>query len=569
MLFTGAGGGRADVGQHDQVGCVQQRVVGRQRLGVGDVERGGRDLAVDAGRRAARRWSTIGPRAVLTRIAVGFIAPGPARRSVPVVCGVSGQCSETTSASASSSSSAHAARAAALDDLHARSPRRARATARPIRPSPTMPSTAPSSSRPRWAAGLPGRPVAVAHGGDAPRAGGARRRGSARTSGRRSRRSARPACCRPGSRGARTPRRRCCRRRRRSWRPRAPRAGVEQLVVDAVGDQRQQGVGLAGVGDQLVARRRRAARPHVDARGPRRAGARAPDRAASRVTKIRATRAAYSGVVTAIGLLHPGDMGAAVGAVLVGAGHDVAWVVRRALGRDRDAGAARPGCATPRTVGALAGEAEVIVSLCPPHAALDTARAVAAHRVHRRVRRRQRDRARDGGHGRRARDRRRRTRRRWRRDRPATARGRDDAPVPVGRRAPEIAATVRRHDARGAGRRRRSRPRRSALKMHYAAWTKGTTALLMAIRAGARGAGVEDALLAEWARSLARSRGPVAARRRLRGRQGLALDGRDGGDRGDARRARASRTDFTARRPRSTRRCPATPVPPAATRWMW
>ena len=50
--------------------------------------------------------------------------------------------------------------------------------------------------------------------------------------------------------------------------------------------------------------------------------------------------------------------------------------------------------------------------------------------------------------------------------------------------------------------------------MHYAAWTKGTTALLMAIRAGARGAGVEDALLAEWALLAARSRGPVAGRRR-------------------------------------------------------
>jgi hypothetical protein len=37
--------------------------------------------------------------------------------------------------------------------------------------------------------------------------------------------------------------------------------------------------------------------------------------------------------------------------------------------------------------------------------------------------------------------------------------------------------------------------------MSYAAWTKGTAALLLAIRAMARAEGVEDALLAEWALS--------------------------------------------------------------------
>jgi 3-hydroxyisobutyrate dehydrogenase-like beta-hydroxyacid dehydrogenase len=42
----------------------------------------------------------------------------------------------------------------------------------------------------------------------------------------------------------------------------------------------------------------------------------------------------------------------------------------------------------------------------------------------------------------------------------------------------------------------------SALKMAYAGWTKGRTALLLAIRAYARAEGVDDALMAEWARSL-------------------------------------------------------------------
>ena len=41
----------------------------------------------------------------------------------------------------------------------------------------------------------------------------------------------------------------------------------------------------------------------------------------------------------------------------------------------------------------------------------------------------------------------------------------------------------------------------SAVKMAYAAWTKGTAALLLAARALARAEGVEDALLAEWALS--------------------------------------------------------------------
>lgn len=41
----------------------------------------------------------------------------------------------------------------------------------------------------------------------------------------------------------------------------------------------------------------------------------------------------------------------------------------------------------------------------------------------------------------------------------------------------------------------------SSVKMAYAAWTKGTSALLLAARALARAEGVEDALLGEWDRS--------------------------------------------------------------------
>ena len=57
----------------------------------------------------------------------------------------------------------------------------------------------------------------------------------------------------------------------------------------------------------------------------------------------------------------------------------------------------------------------------------------------------------------------------------------------------------------------------SALKMTYAAWTKITAALLVSIRGAARELGVEDSLVAEWARSqpdlAARHAGALAAAR--------------------------------------------------------
>ena len=49
--------------------------------------------------------------------------------------------------------------------------------------------------------------------------------------------------------------------------------------------------------------------------------------------------------------------------------------------------------------------------------------------------------------------------------------------------------------------RNENRTAASALKMAYAAWTKGSAALLLAARALARAEGVEDSLLAEWSLS--------------------------------------------------------------------
>ena len=58
----------------------------------------------------------------------------------------------------------------------------------------------------------------------------------------------------------------------------------------------------------------------------------------------------------------------------------------------------------------------------------------------------------------------------------------------------------------------------SALKMAYAAWTKGSSALLIAVRALAIREGVDDALRAEWERSQpglgARSESAVAGNAR-------------------------------------------------------
>ena len=70
-----------------------------------------------------------------------------------------------------------------------------------------------------------------------------------------------------------------------------------------------------------------------------------------------------------VGLLHPGEMGAAVGACVHG---EVIWasVGRSDATRSRGAGFRDMG-----TVEAVVGEADVIFSICPPHAAVDVARA--------------------------------------------------------------------------------------------------------------------------------------------------------------------------------------------------
>ena len=195
-----------------------------------------------------------------------------------------------------------------------------------------------------------------------------------------------------------------------------------------------------------------------------------------------------------IGLFHPGEMGAAVGRCLRERGHTVLWA-SEGRGVATAARAVDAGLTDAGTAAKITSRADVIISVCPPHAAVGIARQVAgfggvyvdANAIS-----------------------------------PATARevagiveGDGAAYVdggiigtpPVapgfirlylsGTRAEEVralfdgtavAARVVGGEVGAA----------SAVKMAYASWTKGSAALLLAARALAQAEGVEDTLLAEW-----------------------------------------------------------------------
>jgi 3-hydroxyisobutyrate dehydrogenase-like beta-hydroxyacid dehydrogenase len=81
--------------------------------------------------------------------------------------------------------------------------------------------------------------------------------------------------------------------------------------------------------------------------------------------------------VSTVGLLHPGEMGTAVGASLVATGARVLWAGEGRSPATR-ARADEIGLADAGTLAALVGRSHVVVSVVPPHAAHDTAAAVAA-----------------------------------------------------------------------------------------------------------------------------------------------------------------------------------------------
>jgi 3-hydroxyisobutyrate dehydrogenase-like beta-hydroxyacid dehydrogenase len=199
--------------------------------------------------------------------------------------------------------------------------------------------------------------------------------------------------------------------------------------------------------------------------------------------------------VTIVGLLHPGEMGAALGATLRARGESVLW----ASANRSAATAERAEQASLEDAGDIEGlcrRAEVVLSVCPPHAAVEVAQAAA---------------------------------------------GFTGIYVDANAIAPETARTIAGLHARfvdggivGPPPREGSGATRlylsgtegeriaalfagssvdarvisgdpgsaSALKMAYAGWTKGSASLLLAVRELARREGVEDALLEEWRLSL-------------------------------------------------------------------
>jgi 3-hydroxyisobutyrate dehydrogenase-like beta-hydroxyacid dehydrogenase len=193
-----------------------------------------------------------------------------------------------------------------------------------------------------------------------------------------------------------------------------------------------------------------------------------------------------------IGLLHPGEMGAAVGKCLAGAGHRVLWVPegRGAVTRERADAAGLTGVA----LADIITRSDVIISVCPPHAALDVARLVAgygglyldANAIAPGTAREVAAVAEAGG--------------------ASYVDGGIIGPPPLapgntrlylsGPRAGEVQALFGGTDVDA-----RVVPppgTASAVKMAYASWTKGSAALLLAARALARAEGVESVLLDEW-----------------------------------------------------------------------
>jgi 3-hydroxyisobutyrate dehydrogenase-like beta-hydroxyacid dehydrogenase len=80
--------------------------------------------------------------------------------------------------------------------------------------------------------------------------------------------------------------------------------------------------------------------------------------------------------VDVVGLLHPGEMGSAVGAQLRTRGIRVLWASEGRSGETAGRAAAA-GLEDAGSVGELARRSQVVLSICPPHAALEVARSVA------------------------------------------------------------------------------------------------------------------------------------------------------------------------------------------------
>jgi 3-hydroxyisobutyrate dehydrogenase-like beta-hydroxyacid dehydrogenase len=220
-----------------------------------------------------------------------------------------------------------------------------------------------------------------------------------------------------------------------------------------------------------------------------------------------------------IGVLHPGAMGAAVGAALVSAGHEVLWassgrsphtIQRARAAQLRDV----------LSVEALIAESETVLSICPPDAAVPVARSAAGLRgrfvdanaispdTSRRVGELIGDGYVDGGivgpppvrHG---------TTRLYLSGSDADAVAEHFSNTPMEPRVINEAGPTA----------------ASALKMVYAAWTKGSAALLLAIEETACADGVAELLHDEWELSQPGLRDRLAAARRDAAAKGWRWEG--------------------------------------------
>lgn len=196
-----------------------------------------------------------------------------------------------------------------------------------------------------------------------------------------------------------------------------------------------------------------------------------------------------------IGILHPGEMGGAVGASLVDRGHEVLWVGEGRSEQTRRR-AAQAGLSPAGGLPELTARCEFIVSVCPPDVAVEIASQlrgfggviVDANAIAPETSLRIFDIVGD-----------------------QYVDGSIIGPPPhdagttrlylSGPRAQEVAALFAgaRLEARVLD--ELSRTTASALKMTYAAWTKGSAALLIATAEAAEALGVARALEAEWALS--------------------------------------------------------------------
>jgi 3-hydroxyisobutyrate dehydrogenase-like beta-hydroxyacid dehydrogenase len=216
--------------------------------------------------------------------------------------------------------------------------------------------------------------------------------------------------------------------------------------------------------------------------------------------------------VTVVGVLHPGEMGAAVASALRERGNSVLWASagRSAATAER---ARQAGLEDVGDVSELCRCSEIVLSICPPHAALDVAQTAAgfagiyvdANAIA-----------------------------------PETARtiaalhprfvdGGIVGPPPLdarmtrlylsGGEANQVAGLFAgtHVDARVLS---ESPGAASALKAAYAGWTKGSAALLLAVRELARAEGVEDALLVEWQLSVPEAEAESVAAARSASRKG-------------------------------------------------